>query len=100
MHYKGTDKNISFLFFRGHKFQVLEPKVISHLRWEQAALPELVIKLHPLFQQWIFLLTQIWDLLANLFGILGAAASKETVPFTQLSLKRLDATCKCHQVFT
>lgn len=75
-------------------------RVISDLRWEQVTLPQLIIQLNSLLKQWIFLLAQVGDLLADLFGVLSAATAKEAVPLAQLSLKRLNSPAKCHQVLT
>lgn len=82
------------------KSRVLKPRVTPDLGWEQVTLPQLVVQLHSLFKQRVFLLTQVGDLLANLLWVLSAAAAKKTIPLTQLSLKWLNAPCKCHQVFT
>lgn len=73
---------------------------VSDLRWEQVTLPQLIIQLNSLFKQWIFLLSQVGNLLADLLGVLSSAAMKETVPLTQFLLKWLNTSGKHHQVFT
>lgn len=73
---------------------------MSDLRRKQVALSQFIIQLHSLFKQRVFLLAQVGNLLANLLWILSAAAPQKPIPFTQLMLKRLNATCKQHQVFT
>lgn len=67
---------------------------MSDLRRKQVALAQFVIELHSLFKQRVFLLAQVGYLLANLLWILSAAAPQEPIPFTQLMLKRLNATSK------
>lgn len=55
---------------------------LSDLRWEQVTLPQLIVQLHSLFKQWVFLLTQVRDLLADLLWVLSTAAAKKPVPLT------------------
>lgn len=71
-----------------------------HLRREQVALSQFVVQLHPLFEEQLFLLPEVGDLLSDLLGVLSTATTEQTVPLGQLPLQRLDSARQGQQVFT